>query len=142
MIREYLRQSEHDRVVLGSSKTYGEMESRGSKVSINPNGEKNRYVGGESNPRYPDVIVWKPNFPGSSSGTAEIIEEVETADSMTRSESKQWKDYGSLGIKFILTVPKGYASIAADIVDSEKINVSEIWYYYSINGNIKFDKYR
>lgn len=135
-------QSEHDTVVRESAKTYSDMVSKGCKVAINPDGEKNQRVGPESNPRYPDIIVWRPENPYSSSGKAEVIEEVETADSVTEEEAKQWKDYGSLGIKFILTVPKGYAKEAARIVDAKSANVTEIWHYYSENGGIKFQKYR
>jgi len=140
--RNNVSQLEHDGVVRTSSRTYGKMEEKGYLVSVNPDGEKNRYVGGELNPRYPDVIVWLPDKPGSSSGKAAIIEEIETADSVTAGESKQWKDYGSLGIKFLLIVPRGYAKEAADIADSENVNVTEIWVYYSEGGNIKFEKYR
>lgn len=140
--RDYSNQSEHDKIVYASSRTYSEMETKGYKVSVNPNGEKNFYVGGKSNPRYPDVLVWMPDQPGSNSGKVAAIEEIETADSVTKTESGQWKDYASLSMTFRLIVPKGYAKDVAGIVDSEKINVSEIWYYYSENGNIKFDKYR
>lgn len=141
--RNYNSQSEHDRVVIASSKTYGSMEANGSKVSINPDGEKNFWVGNESNPRYPDVAVWKPDSPGSNRASAvEVIEEIETEDSVTYAESAQWKDYAGLGIIFRLIVPKDYVNMAVSIINSEGIGVSEIWYYYFENSIIKFGKHK
>lgn len=141
-IRATLDRSEHDRIVSASAATYGNMVSKGYKVSINPGGEKNQFVGPEFNPRYPDVVVWMPDSFGSTKGKAAIIEEIETADSVTDSEAEQWKDYGSLGVKFLLVVPKGYCEEALRLITKYAANVSEIWCYYYEYGSIKFGKYR
>ncbi len=141
-IRTTLDRSEHDRIVSASAATYGELQSKGYKVSINPGGEKNQFVGLESNPRYPDVVVWMPDSFGSTKGKAAIVEEIETADSVNDLEAEQWKDYGSLGIKFLLVVPKGYCEEALRLISKYGANVSEVWYYYYEYDNIKFVKYR
>lgn len=141
-IRATLDRSEHDRIVSASAATYGDMVSKGYKVSINPGGDKNQFVGPEFNPRYPDVVVWMPDSFGSTKGRAAIIEEIETADSVTDSEAEQWKDYGGLGIKFLLVVPKGYCEEALRLISKYGVNVSEVWYYYYEYVNIKFVKYR
>ncbi|MBP6919502.1 MAG: hypothetical protein KBC23_00725 [Candidatus Omnitrophica bacterium] len=141
-IRTTLEESEHDRIVSASAATYGEMQRKGYKVSTNPGGEKNQFVGPASNPRYPDVVVWLPDSLGSARGTAVIIEEIETAESVSDSEAEQWKDYGSLGIKFLLIVPSKYCDEALRLISKHNVNVSEVWYYYYELGNTKFVKYR
>lgn len=141
-IRTTLDRSGHDRIVRASAATYGELVSKGYKVSINPGGEKNQFVGPEFNPLYPDVVVWLPDSFGSTKGEAAIIEEIETADSVTDLEAEQWKDYGNLGVKFLLVVPKGYCVEALRLISQYQANVSELWYYYYENNDIKFGKYR
>lgn len=115
-VRTSTGQSEHDAVVSASAKTYWEMQEKGYKVSINRGSEKNQYVGPDSNPRYPDIVVWMPEYTGAKGGRAAIIEEVETTDSITDSEAAQWKDYGSLGVKFLLIVPKDYCMGALRLI--------------------------
>lgn len=139
--RSILGYSEHDRVVRASAATYGERVKKGYKVSINPSGEKNQSVGPTYSPRYPDVVVWMPDSIGSSNGKASIIEEIETADSINDIEAEQWKDYGSLAIKFLLVVPSGYCEEALRLIVKYGVNVSELWYYFYERDSIKFAKY-
>lgn len=140
--RNSVSQGEHDRVVAASAGTYWKMKQDGYVVSTNPGSEKNQYVGGNQNPQYPDVVVWKPSGPGSTSGTAVVIEEVETADSVTEEEAKQWRDYAALGIEqFRLIVPLALAQEALAIVQRLRIAVHEIWGYFSKDGSIQFQKY-
>jgi hypothetical protein len=139
--RTLLGESEHDMVVRASAATYGELEGKGYKVSINPGGEKNTYVGSILCPCYPDVVVWKPDSIGSTVGTATIIEEIETAGSVNEVEAEQWLDYGKLGAKFILIVPNGYCAEALRLVSERNINVSELWYYWFKDGNVMFNKH-
>lgn len=141
MAIRFFDRSEHDRIVRASATTYGDMVSKGYKVSINPGGEKNQFVGPEFNPCYPDVVVWIPDSFGSTKGKAAIIEEIETADSVNDLEAEQWKDYGSLGVKFLLVVPNGYCQSALRLINKNGANVSELWYYFYERDNIKFAKY-
>ena len=142
MAKRKTSQSEHDKVVNASASTYPDLEKKGYKISVNPNGEKNLGLGPDNNKQYPDVIVGKPESPGSGSGTAEIIEEIETEESVSDDEAEQWKDYADLGIKtFRLIVPKSKASDAKKIVEKNKIAVNEIWYYTLANGSVNFTKY-
>ena len=134
-------QSEHDRVVRASANTYTDAGAKGFKISINPNGEKNFEIGSDSNNQYPDVCVWKPNSPGSNSGTVKVIEEIETEESVNETEAEQWKNYASLGIEtFRLIVPKSKILTAKQIVEKKKIAVTEIWHYTISNGSISFSK--
>jgi|SRR3972149_1831574 len=133
-------QSTHDNVVRTCLNTYRSLQEQGYKVDINPGSEKNRLVR-PSNPLYPDVVVWKPEYPGSTKGQAEIIEEVETSSSVTPSEASQWRDLGSLGVKFILTVPQGSEDNARKIVNDEKVRLDELWNYrVDESGNVVFAK--
>lgn len=135
-------QGEHDSVVAASAHTYSEQERRGYLVSTNPGSEKNQSVGPRDDPQYPDVVVWKPNSPGSTSGTATVIEEIETSESVNEDEGSQWKKYASLGVSiFRLIVPKADAAIAKKIIENKKIGVSEIWSYTINGGRISFDKF-
>jgi len=140
MATRRLTQSVHDLVVAASAGTYSEMEKQGNKVSTNPNGQKNQRVGDDS---YPDVIVWQPDIAKPTSGKAIVIEEIETEDSVTEAESKQWKEFGEIGISvFRLIVPLLKAPEALRIVQSKKINVSEIWSYeVKDDGRVTFNKF-
>ena len=135
-------QLEHDTVVRASANTYTELQKKGYKVSVNPGSEKNQFVGSELNPCYPDVVVWLPNAIGSTNGRAEVIEEIETADSVTDKEAVQWKDYGSRGVTFRLVVPKGYETGTIRIINRNSVTVSELWYYCREYSQIKFGKYQ
>lgn len=134
-------QSEHDAVVSASARTYAGWTNKGFVVSVNPNGQKNQSVGPSQSPRYPDVLVWEPNKPGSSSGRAHVIEEIETDDSVTDQEAAQWFDYGSLGVAtFNLVVPVSRKSYALEIIRRKAISgVTRVQGYYVRNGRIEFE---
>lgn len=132
-------QFEHDQVVRASAETYNQLVQQGYKVAVNPGSEKNQQVGSGN---YPDVIVWKPNPPpNQTSGTAIIIEEIETEESVTQTEANQWKQFGQLSVsKFILIVPATKAREALSLVQSNGVKVSEIWSYENRGGRFFFTK--
>lgn len=133
-------QSEHDRVVQASAETYTKKIAEGFRVSTNPGSEHNVYLGSESDPRYPDVVVWKPQSPGGETGSTQIIEEIETADSVTEAEADQWVDYGRLfSGTFFLIVPRGVERQALAIVQRKKARVSQIYSYAMAGQSISFE---
>jgi len=135
-----IRQSEHDRVVEASSNTYGSKLAEGRRVSVNPGSQHNFYMGDEKHPRYPDVVVWKPRYQGASGGNVEIIEEVETAESVTEAEADQWVDYGSFFPgTFFLIVPKGWERRALAIIRQRRARVSQIFSYLLSGQNVSFE---
>ncbi len=72
-------------------------------VKSNPAGDKkNEYKGA-----YPDLIL-------SNHGLVMALMEVETAGSITREKTEEWKSLSQLGAKLILMVPK---SSKAKIID-------------------------
>ena len=133
-------QSEHDAVVLASARTYADWKNKGFVVSVNPDGQKNQSIGSDQKPRYPDVLVWRPNTPGASSGRAHIIEEIETDDSVTEEEAGQWADYGSLGVEtFSLVVPVELRDDALEIIRRRGISgITRVQGYWVRNGRIEF----
>jgi len=135
------KQSEHDAVVSASARTYSGWTNKGFKVSVNPNGQKNQFVGKSESPLYPDVVVWEPHSSGSSSGKAHIIEEIETDDSVNEQEAGQWSDYGSMGIStFNLVVPASRKNDAVEIIRRKGISgVTRVQGYYIRNGRIEFE---
>jgi|ERR1035441_3451737 hypothetical protein len=139
MANRFFSQPEHDQVVKASAGTYGQLIQQGYRVATNPGSEKNQQVGSGN---YPDVIVWKPNPPpNQTSGTAVIIEEIETEESVTAAEVEEWKRYGQLGVsKFILIVPVTKARDALALVQQAGAKVSEIWSYENRGGHFFFSK--
>jgi hypothetical protein len=87
------------------------------------------------------VLVWEPDSPGSSSGKARIIEEIETDDSVNDREAAQWSDYGSLGIStFNLVVPVNRKNDALEIIRRKGISgITKLQGYYIRNGRIEFE---
>lgn len=104
---EAIEKAKHDSIVLTSFGTYlkDKLYAQGLKIDHNV-GENKRAVGEGANKIYPDVIVWKPAPGSSSSGSALIIEKIETK----RSLGINWQDWGKYAnpnVKFILVVPVG-----------------------------------
>ncbi|MBI3984986.1 MAG: hypothetical protein HY344_03540 [Candidatus Levybacteria bacterium] len=121
----------HTMVVGQSANTYRNSKyvlDNGLLVETNFPSSKKRYVGGASNPLYPDIIIWKPNFPGASSGTAVIIEEIETNKTLYN-KSDYWKKLGDTGITFFLVVPEGKANDVLNIIKQYGIRVDQIQTY-------------
>jgi len=134
-------QGEHDAVVEASSRTYANWSAKGYGIATNPDGSKNRFVGTPNNLRYPDIVVWFPNSPGANTGTAKIIEEIETEDSVTDDEADQWADYASLGVEtFNLVVPVSKKSAALEIIRRRRIvGITRVQGYYFRQGQVRFD---
>ncbi len=128
MSKRYTTQKEHDAVVIESARAYDAFKVQGYLVSINVTEHPCHDVG---NSNYPDVVVWKP---GGDYGDIEIIEEIETSETVNLNAAKKWKKYCTFSRVFFLIVPKKYISLAAKIVKSENIGISMIQ-YYEINSN-------
>jgi hypothetical protein len=135
-------QSEHDSIVALSARSYGSTAAaNGYGVDTNPNGQKNRSVGPDGNARYPDVIMWKPESPGSTRGIAEVIEEIETGDSVTEAEASQWADYASLNVRvFNLVVPNAKKQAALELIRRKGISgITKVQGYSFYQGSVQFD---
>ena len=82
--RQQITQSEHDSVIRTACENLDRVNYR---IYSNPNQEKNTSINGY----YPDIIITTIN-----DDSVKFLIEVETADSINNSESKQWKIYSHL----------------------------------------------
>lgn len=129
MAIRFTTQEEHDLVIQASAETYNDYKKQGFGVSINLHQKQCHDIGGGI---FPDLVVWWPN---GEYGKTIIIEEVETSESVTYQEARQWRKYGDLGFTFYLIVPKDYVSRAQEIIDKENISVNALKYYHIGNNN-------
>ena len=108
--RKELSQKGHDKVVADVAKERFSYKDR--TTYTNPNGEKNYAVDSE----YPDIVAVK-------SGSTPIMGEVETEETVSEEESKQWKTYAALDGTIYLYVPKSKVVDAKTIIKNKKIGI-------------------
>lgn len=74
-------------------------------ITTNPDGQQNRWVGSETNKRWPDIVAWVRE---GNRDRAVWIAEVETAATVAEEEARsQERDYAGLGVPLHLVVPSG-----------------------------------
>ncbi|MCJ7793197.1 MAG: hypothetical protein MUP45_04475 [Candidatus Marinimicrobia bacterium] len=97
----------HRSVVQDSFQTYLPLRGQGYEVTANPLGTTNRWVGGENNKIYPDIILWRPNPNSPTSGTAVTVEQIETQRSIELEQNiDNWAKLATLkDVEFVLVVP-------------------------------------
>lgn len=122
-------QAEHDQVVLAAQSKLQSRFGSDRRVTANPGTLQNLEIGSDRQPHYPDVLVWKPCSSSFRQGTAEIILEVETRDSLTEDEAMQWKAYGKLPVLFYLVIPEGEEDRVRGLLHACSARVSQLWTY-------------
>lgn len=101
---------ERDRVAGASALTYNptQLQQLNLQIDVNTSTQKVRWVGNENNPIYPQIVVWRPNYPGSSAGNAVVVEMIETVGTLGTPNIQKWRRLASIaGIHFNLIVPHG-----------------------------------
>lgn len=93
--RDEEQQREHDFVVGASYKTW--VDRGDVKAYANPGEEHNFSVAGE---HYPDVVILDMH------NNLYLVEEVETAETVTQDESEEWKTFAGFGVLLNLIVPE------------------------------------
>lgn len=116
----------HQEVVRASYLTYLQLRNQGLEVTPNPLVATKRFVGGENNKIYPDIIAWKPKYLGSSEGVAILIEQIETPGSMVLNARTDWIRLSNLGINFTLVVPLEWLGIAQDLLRQYSIRINRL----------------
>jgi len=106
MKRTSEEQSIHDRVIAARAKEWQNYYPT-YKIYANPDGEQNYSVGEN---QYPDIIIL------DEADEIVAIEEIETENSVTLEEGKQWRDYGQLGYILNLFVPVEKENRALEIL--------------------------
>lgn len=117
----------HKLLVGQSYETYLQLRSQGLEVTPNPLVSEKRYVGG-NNKLYPDIVVWRPNSPGSQEGTAVMIEQIETSNSINRNVER-WRELASTGINFTLVVPLTNLDEVRNLLSTNNISVNKLQTY-------------
>jgi hypothetical protein len=134
-------QSEHDRVVSAWALLLQRGPAKGMQVSTNPGKDQTVRVGPENDPRYPDVVAWRADEAEGQHGAAEIITEVETADSLNEEELAEWAAYGTLPAPFYLVVPAGSEEETIRLLKKNRIRVSQLWTYRIEGQEIMFTQF-
>lgn len=120
----------HDRVV---EEIKDNLNQKDYDIYINPGSEKNASVAGN----YPDVIMTK-----KGETTVQFIMEVETSDSITKTEAEdQWKKYATeIKATFYLIVPEASRSRAIQLCQQVGVNARFATYVVNqFDGRISFN---
>src|SRR6185503_10192674 len=92
---DFLSSFIHDSVVRASASTYNpaELARLGLQIDVNLSNKKIRSVGSV----YPDIIIWRPDYLGSTNGQAVLVEIVETTTPLNPDINK-WIALCNIGI--------------------------------------------
>jgi hypothetical protein len=140
--RSAVTQNEHDRVVRAWAQVLEKGLTGGCRVSTNPGSDRSAQVGGMHEPRFPDVVVWRTEAGDGRDGTAELIAEVETSDTLTEGEViSEWSGYARVPAPFYLVVPEGLENKAIRLLRKTPVRVSQLWSYRIEGHEIMFTKF-
>ena len=64
---------------------------------------------------YPDIIIWRPDYLGSTNGQAVLVEIVETTTPLNPDINK-WIALCNIGIRVNIIVPEGQQQAAANLI--------------------------
>ena len=142
-INDALFGTQHDKVVRASASSYNPEQLRGLglQITLNLSNQKVRFLGEATNPVYPDVVIWRPDFPGSNTGQAVIVELIEN-DNFTHGGLSTWiRLANTIGVRFNLIVPIARLENARTIINSNRIpNVRlQTWKYDTNLGRYIFN---
>jgi hypothetical protein len=135
-------QVEHDRVVHAWAQILQKGVAQGCRVSTNPGSSKSAEVGSATAPKFPDIVVWRPDAAEGRDGTAELIAEVETSDTLAENEiNTEWSGYAPVPAPFFLVVPEGLEDRAISLLRKKPVRVSQLWSYRIEGPEIMFTKF-
>jgi hypothetical protein len=112
----------YDMVIRASASTYSpeQLRNAGLEITLNTANKKVRHIGDASNPVYPEVIVWRPDYPNSNTGQAVVVEAIETVNTIPTNIEK-WRRLASLGIRFNLIIPSDQLAEVRRIIREQNI---------------------
>jgi hypothetical protein len=132
LVRPVREQLEHDRVI----RLLQQRWRRKYVVGINQGSETTASMVHGDTVLYPDVVLaplGKPNKP-------EIVVEVETGESVNNLEAMaEWIKLGATRAEFHLYVPTGSVDSARRLCTEHKIPVAEIWTFYPVGDQMRFN---
>lgn len=132
-----------DPVIRASASTYNpsELQRLGLQITLNLNNQKTRYLGEPTNPVYPDIVIWRPDFPNANTGQAIIVEAFEN-DTLTHSGVEMWRRLSeTVGVKVNLIVPFAQLEQTKLILKVQNIlNIHlQTWRFDSFTGRYLFN---
>ena len=107
-LNDILYGAERDQVTRASASTYNlvQLQQLGLKITVNTSSQKTRWVGGDNNRIYPQIIIWRPDSPESTTGSAVIVETIETMGTLIGPNVDTWRRLASTGgVVFNLVIP-------------------------------------
>lgn len=121
-LNDILFGTERDKVARASFSTYSpqELARLGLEITFNPSNNKARFVGNP--PVYPDIVVWRPDYQGSNTGQAVIVEDIETTGTLAFPRTNDWLILSRLaGTRFNLIVPQASLPQVRQILTANNI---------------------
>ena len=131
LLRPIREQFEHDRVIRQLQARW----RRRFAVTANTGNEQEGQLRVGTQVLHPDLIL------STTEGGRRLhaVVEVETAESVNHLEAMaQWAHYAKVRGAFYLYLPAGVADVALRLCQDNRINVTEIWTYYIIGGQVRF----
>lgn len=132
LLRPIREQVVHDRVIRELQVVY---RRRRYAVEVNIGLSKETQIRVADQELHPDLVL------RSTGGVRRLhaVIEVETTESVNRLEAMaQWSRFAKARGGFFLYVPAGMADVAQRLCETNSINVSEIWTYYSAGDQVRF----
>ena len=84
-------------------------------------------------------MVWRAEANDGRDGSAELIAEVETSDTLTDDEViSEWTGYARVPAPFYLVVPEGLENKAILLLRKTPVRVSQLWSYRIEGSEIMF----
>jgi len=133
----------HDPIVRASASTYNptELQRLSLQITLNLSNQKVRYLGGPINPIYPDIVIWRPDYPGANTGQAVLVELIENP-TFTHGGVQTWiRLANTTGVRFNLIVPLAQLHDARLIITRNNIPITHLqtWQYNSNSGRYIFN---
>ena len=133
----------HDPIVRASASTYNptELQRLGLQITLNLSNKKVRYLGEPTNPIYPDIVIWRPDFPNANTGQAVIVELIENPIFTYHGVETWIRLNNTTGIKINLIVPVLKVNNAKAIMIKNNLNNIHLqtWNYEAGSGRYFFN---
>jgi hypothetical protein len=102
---------------------------------MNPGAEENVPVSTGTTTFFPDLVLMAPE----RGKRLQAVVEVETGESVNHLEAlAEWAHFSKLRAAFHLYVPSGMVDVARRLCEDNRIEVGEIWSYFTVGEDVRF----
>jgi hypothetical protein len=98
-----------------------ELQKLGLRLDVNTLSNKVRFVGNPSNPIYPEIIIWKPDFLGATNGKVVLVESIEMTSTLNANPLPKWQFLASLGVIFNIIVPENEVTRVKSMIGTVQV---------------------